>query len=106
MVGLGLMKYIQTIMVVQKNVGDLFSYSSCVAASSLVFLVLLPRAHYGNVPRKDDRRPKTDTCYIHDDDDVLLRKVSFGTTREIPSIDLVSPLYCFVSSPPPRYRYL
>jgi hypothetical protein len=106
MVGLGLMKYIQTVMVVQKNVGDLFSYSSCVAASSLVFLVLLPRAHYGSVPRKDGRRPKTDTCYIHDDDDVLLRKVSFGTTREIPSIDLVSPLYCFVSSPPPRYRYL
>ena len=100
------MKHIQTVMAVRKDVGDLFSYSSYAAASSLVFLVLLPRAHYGSVPRKDGRHPKTGTCYIRDDDDVLLRKVSFGTTREIPSIDLVSPLYCFVSSPPPRYRYL
>jgi hypothetical protein len=93
------------VMVVQKDVGDLFSCSSCVAASTLVFLVLLPRAHYGDVPRKDGRRPKTGTCYIHDDDDILLRKVSFGTACEMPSIDLVSPLYCFVSPSPPRYRY-
>jgi hypothetical protein len=106
MVGPGLIKHIHMVMVVQKDVGDLFSYSSYAAASSLVFLVLLPRAHYGSVPRKDGRHLKTGTCCIPDDDDVVLQKISFGTAREIPSIDLVSSLYCFVSSSPPRYRYL
>ena len=106
MVGPGLVKHIQTVMAMRKDVEDLSSYLSYAATSSLVFLVLLPRAHYGSVPRKDGRRPKTGTCYIRDDDDVLLRKVSFGTAREVPSIDLVSSLYCFESSSPPRYRYL